>query len=181
MYDHDDPFGNGFACTYYPTSRWPAPVIRQDPIADILFERTGVVNTNGSVAGLLTIGGKSWPTIERGGGYTFVRKGKYNVKMDIKNTGRKIQCLRFNHDGIRTHLVHDALNDKHTNLSGCIGPGLVETDTGISDSIKAMSEIWNALGGFAQGTIKTIYVENNVTGDETGEAWMKRRKAAGKW
>ena len=85
-------------------------------MADINFKRTGSVNDNGSVPGTLTIGEKSWPTIERGGGHTFVRAGEYNLKMDTKNTGRKVKCLRFDHDGIRTHLIHDALNDSHTNL-----------------------------------------------------------------
>ena len=48
-------------------------------MADIIFRRTGTVNPNGSVPGTLTIGDKTWPTIERGGGYTFVRQGTYKL------------------------------------------------------------------------------------------------------
>ena len=151
---------------------------------DIVFKRTGTINANGSVPGELTIGDKTWPTIERGVEYTFVRAGEYTLKMDIKNTGRKIQCLRFDHDGIRTHLIHDALNDKHTELEGCIAPGLRATESGIEGSDKAMKEVFVALKGFTQNATRTIKVENNIPGkweNETGEAWMRRRKAAGKW
>ena len=147
-------------------------------MADINFKRTGSVNDNGSVPGTLTIGEKSWPTIERGVKHTFVRAGEYNLKMDIKHTGRKVQCLRFNHDGIRTHLIHDALFDSHTNLEGCIAPGKTSDANGIHSSADAMREVFLALGGFVQDAIKTIQVENNITGDETGKAWIERRKAA---
>ncbi|WP_046869497.1 DUF5675 family protein [Microvirga massiliensis] len=150
-------------------------------MVDIVFKRTGTVNANGSVPGELTIGTKVWPTIERGGGYTFVRMGEYTLKMDMKATGRKVQCLRFDHAGIRTHLIHDALNDSHTNLEGCIAPGLSSDADGIKQSAEAMKEVWLALGGFTQGTNKTIRVENNITGDETAEAWIRRRQAAGKY
>lgn len=150
-------------------------------MADIGFKRTGAVNGNGSIPGELTIGAKSWPTIERGASYTFVRQGEYTVKMDVKATGRKVNCLRFDHDGIRTHLIHDAQNDNHANLEGCIAPGLTSDTNGIKDSAKAMLEVFDALGGFVLGTKKTINIENNITGDETGEDWMKRRKDAGKY
>jgi len=150
-------------------------------MSDITFKRTGTINENGSVAGELTIGEKTWPTIERGSKYTFVRKGDYTLKMDIKNTGRKVECLRFNHDGIKTHLIHDALNDRHTNLQGCIAPGLTSNEKGIVDSAKAMKEVLAALGGFTEGKTKTISVINNITGDETGEAWIRRRLAEKKY
>jgi hypothetical protein len=150
-------------------------------MADITFKRTGPENSKGGVPGELTIGSKTWPTIERGGGYTFVRKGEYTLKMDIKATGRKVQCLRFDHDGIRTHLIHDALNDNHANLAGCIAPGQSKNDNCIKGSAEAMKEVLIALGGSVQGTAKTILVENNITGDETGEQWMRRRQAAKKY
>jgi hypothetical protein len=150
-------------------------------MVEIVFRRRSAVNANGSVPGTLTIGAKSWPTIERGGPYTFVRKGEYTVKMDIKNTGRRIRCLRFDHDGIRTHLIHDSLNDNHRNLLGCISPGKTASNTGVTDSEEAMREVFQALGGFEQSLTKTITVENNIRGDETGEAWMRRRREAGKY
>jgi hypothetical protein len=148
-------------------------------MADITFRRTGTVNTNGSIPGTLTIGAKSWPTIERGGGHTFVRKGTYTLLMCKKTRGRKVECLCFSDSlAIQTHLIHDALNDDHNELEGCIAPGLTATDTGITDSKKAMLEVFDALGGYKEWRKKTIIVENNITGDETREQWIRRREAA---
>ena len=149
-------------------------------MADITFKRTGA-EKNGGVPGELTIGSKTWPTIERGGGYTLVRKGEYTLKMDMKATGRSVKCLRFDHDGIRTHLIHDALSDNHMNLAGCIAPGQSTDGDGIIGSAEAMKEVFLALGGFVQVKNKSISVENNITGSETGLQWMRRRKAAGKY
>ena len=149
-------------------------------MADITFKRTGP-EKNGGVPGELTIGSKTWPTLERGGGYTFVRKGEYTLKMDMKATGRSVKCLRFDHDGIRTHLIHDALNDNHMTLAGCIAPGQSADDDGINGSAEAMKEVFLTLGGFVQDKNKSISVENNITGSETGLQWMQRRKAAGKY
>lgn len=149
-------------------------------MSDIVFKRTGTYQ-GGAPAGELKIGDKSWPTIERGGGYTWVRAGTYTLEMDIKRTGRKVQCLRFDHDGIRTHLIHDALGDSHYNLQGCIAPGRTKTEDGIQDSAEAMKEVFLALGGFTQDALKTITVENNIAGDETGEQWMRRRQSEGKY
>ena len=150
-------------------------------MVDIIFKRTGPENTRGGVPGELTIGKNVWPTIERGGGYTFARKGEYTLKMDMKATGRRVKCLRFDHDGIRTHLIHDALNDNHMNLAGCIAPGQKATEEGIEGSEKAMAEVFLSLGGFVQGATKTIMIENNISGNETGEQWKRRRKAEGKY
>ena len=150
-------------------------------MADITFKRTGDATKEGPILGELTIGAKTWPTVERGSAYTFVRKGEYQLVMDVKNTGRKVKCLRFDHDGIRTHLIHDALNDRHTNLSGCIAPGLKDGAKGYKDSAKAMLEVWAALGGYKKGVTKTIKIENNIMGDETAEQWIRRRKTDGKY
>lgn len=149
-------------------------------MAHIILKRTGA-NANGSVAGQLNIGIRTWPTIERGGGYTFVRMGEYTLKMDVKATGRRVNCLRFDHEGIRTHLIHEALFDSHSTLEGCIAPGTSRDEQGIKNSTQAMREIFAALGGFVVGTTKTIKVENNVMGSETAGAWMQRRKAARKY
>ncbi len=149
-------------------------------MADITFKRTGSVNKNGGVPGLLTIGSTSWPTIERGVAYTFVRKGEYTLEMDVKHTGRAVNCLRFNHDGIRTHLIHDALGDDHHALSGCIAPGQSASDKGIAGSAEAMKEVFLALGGYKKGSTMTILVENNIVGDENSDQWMRRRVSEGK-
>lgn len=159
---------------------------------DITFKRTSVPDANDQpVFGQLTIGDKTWPTVERGRNYTFVRKGTYKLYMTTKSSGRAVKCMAFmdpqlRKDGagksvsraISTHLIHDALNDKHTTLSGCIAPGLSADANGIKDSEKAMKEVFLALGGWTDGTWKTIEVENNIHGEETGEQWIQRRLAA---
>jgi hypothetical protein len=146
-------------------------------MSDITFRRTGTVNKNGSVPGKLTINGKTWPTVERGGGYTFVRKGSYTLLMCMKTRGRKVQCLCFSDDpSISTHLIHDALNNNHHQLEGCIAPGLNSDENGIKDSAAAMLEVFAALGGYQEWTKKTITVENNIVGEETKEQWIQRRK-----
>lgn len=164
----------------------PAPAVCSfERLHVFTFRRSETTNANGTVPGTLTLGNKSWPTIERGNRYTFVRKGTYRLAVDYKNTDRaggvKVKCLRFNHEGIRTHLVHDALNDNAFTLEGCIAPGMSSTDTGIKDSIKAMNEIWDELGGWEDGKACSIVVENNIVGDETAANWIARRKNAGYW
>ncbi len=148
-------------------------------MADIIFTRTGKTNKNGSIPGKLTIGSETWETIERGKAYTFVRKGEYTLKMTWKTSGRKVKRLMFDHNYIRTHLIHDAKDDKHTTLSGCIAPGKTCDEDGIAESEKAMEEIWVALGGFKEGKTCTIEVQNNIDNEwrnDTKEAWLQRRK-----
>jgi hypothetical protein len=149
-------------------------------MADIVFRRLGTINPNGSIPGELAIGGKSWPTIERGLNYTFVRQGAYTLLMCKKVSGRTVKCLCFFDDpAIQTHLIHDAQDDDHNNLEGCIAPGLAKDANGIKDSAKAMAEVFAALGGFEEWRKKTIEVQNNVHGNENKEAWIARRKRAG--
>jgi hypothetical protein len=148
-------------------------------MADITFRRTGSVNTNGSVPGELRIGSRTWPTIERGVNYTFVRQGSYNLVMCMKMSGRAVQCLCFNDSAaISSHLIHDAQDDDHRNLSGCIAPGLTADDSGIHHSADAMQEVLDALGGFVMWKKVTIDVRNNVAGFETKDQWVARREAA---
>lgn len=146
-------------------------------MADIIFRRTGKTNPNGSVPGVISAGGKSWPTIERGNLFTYVRKGSYTLLMCFKTRGRPVKCLCFSDDAaISTHLIHDALNDSHLHLEGCIAPGVSSNEFGISNSLQAMNELFSALGGFQEWCKKTITVENNIQGEETKEQWIKRRK-----
>lgn len=145
----------------------------------ITFKRTGETNSNGSIPGILSIGPKSWPTIERGNAYTFVRRGEYRLKMTYKTSGRRVKCLMFDHNHIRTHLIHDALNDDHKNLAGCIAPGLTCDQEGIAGSAEAMEEIWTSLGSFREGKTTSIDVENNLNNawrNDTKEAWLQRRR-----
>lgn len=48
-------------------------------MADFPFKRAETLNRNGSVMGELTIGNKTWLTIERGSGFPYVRKGFYKI------------------------------------------------------------------------------------------------------
>jgi hypothetical protein len=147
-------------------------------MADITFRRTGKVNPNGSVPGELTIGEKTWPTIERGQSYTYVRMGEYSLVMCYKLSGRHVRCLCFNDSkAISSHLIHDALNDDHRQLEGCIAPGLTADENGIKSSADAMDEVFLALGGFKEWSTKTIDVQNNIIGSETKAQWIKRREA----
>lgn len=148
-------------------------------MADIVFRRLGTANSNGSVPGELRIGSRTWPTIERGANYTFVRQGTYNLVMCVKLSGRAVNCLCFNDSpAIATHLIHDAYNDNHNSLAGCIAPGLTADSNGIHDSAKAMEEVFAALGGFIMWRTVTIEVQNNITTGETKEEWIARREAA---
>ncbi len=149
------------------------------PISDILFWRLGTVNANGSIPGMLKIGEKSWPTIERGHGYSFVRKGFYVMEMCVKTKARAVNCLCFSESpAIWTHLIHDADNDDSKWLDGCIAPGLAATKDGITGSAAAMLEVFAALNGFQMWKKVTIWVSNNISGDETKDEWIKRREAA---
>jgi hypothetical protein len=152
-----------------------------DPAAatcKIQFRRTGVVNAgNGSVMDELRIGVQKWPTMERGGDYTFVRKGVYTLLMCNKISGRAVNCLCFSDSpAISAHLIHDALNDDSTEITGCIAPGRGTDRYGVHDSADAMIDVFAALGGFFMWKKVTIFVENNIKGDETKEEWIKRRE-----
>lgn len=146
----------------------------------IHFQRTGEENENGSIPGEMTIGNKTWPTMERGRNYTFARKGDYVLTMEMKVKNPR-PAMRFSHEGVRLLMIHDANEDRHTALDGCIAPGLEATATGVTGSAKAMSEVFDALGGFNPGTEVTLHVENNIWGDETAREFVERRKKAGKW
>lgn len=147
-------------------------------MADMTFKRTGVLNKNGSVMGELKIGNKTWPTMERGTGFTYVRKGVYKVSMTVKTKGREVKCLCFDDSkAIWTHLIHDAQDDNHINLEGCIAPGLTKDEEGVNDSADAMAEVLAALGGYKQWKRCTIDVQNNMNGSqETKEEWIERRR-----
>ena len=94
-----------------------------------------------------------------------------------KIRGRKVQCFCFSDDPtISSHLIHDALNDSHQHLEGCIAPGLTSDEKEIKSSAEAMRQVFVELGGIQEWGKKTITVENNIVGEETKEQWIKRRK-----
>jgi hypothetical protein len=51
------------------------------------FERLGYNNADGSIPGEFLVRGTAFPTIERGGGFTTVRRGLYTVEMSWKRHG----------------------------------------------------------------------------------------------
>jgi hypothetical protein len=148
-------------------------------MADIVFRRTGIVTRGGAVMGELTIGTKTWPTVEKSG-CPWVRKGTYTLMRCTKVSGRAVPCLSF-HDSkaINRILIHDANEDNHNDLAGCIAPGLTAHEKGIQGSDKAMEQILAELKVEMWGKV-TIEVENNLWGTETKEAWIKSREAAHK-
>jgi hypothetical protein len=152
----------------------------------LVLRRAETANEN-YVLGTLTYGDQKWFTIEnrtikKPGDCVSVREGTYTLKMDHKNQGEPIECLRFYHPGMRTLLIHRAKDNNYHHLSGCIAPGMSVNAKGIQDSEKAMAELLKALGEFHQGRHFQIVVENNapgVQGDK--DEWLKGRVAKGYW
>ncbi len=146
----------------------------------LTLRRTGEIGkTTGMIFGELTIGEKSWVTMERGHGYTYARKGGYNLEMVMKiETPRP--AIRFVDKGVQALMIHDAaaVND----IKGCIAPGLGQKDGLVTDSVKAMGEIFDTLGGWAPGKKLFLTIENNaLEGDrECSRDFIKRRVAEGK-
>lgn len=144
------------------------------PVTNIYMYREAQANADGSVLGKMRVGLHVFPTIERGNGYVSLKKGIYTMKHSIKNTGRKVKCLRPTNDKISTILVHDAQNDNSNNLSGCIAPGMEKkaNGLGIRRSAEAMDLLWFLLGGWQQDKLVSFHVESNVPGDDrTKENW----------
>lgn len=144
----------------------------------LTLRRTGVVNANKTVMGELTIGDKTWPTMEKGKTYTHPRKGDYNIEMCMKIENPR-KAIRFSDPGVRALMIHDYRGD----VAGCVAPGLEATSEGVSGSWDAMLEIFDKLGGWVDGGELTLRVENNMSdGDqEVARDFIARRKKAGKW
>ncbi len=137
-------------------------------------------NADGSVSGCLVVyrsviaaGSLTLPTIERGNGYVSLKMGMYIMKHDKKNTGRTVKCLRPTEGAIKTILIHDAYQDKASQLAGCVAPGLQTDPSGaISGSAEAMQRIWEYIGGWSDGALVKLDVLSNVPGDSrTRETW----------
>lgn len=117
--------------------------------------------------GKIVIGGREWPTVERRGGYVFVPPGNHQARMDIrlKDDGtlhknwRVIRILyTYSTSSVPRILIHVAYHPWE--LAGCIAPGMSATPLGVSESSKALDEIFDALGGWSLGRRVLIHVKN---------------------
>ncbi len=150
------------------------------PLLMIFHRRTGEISkATGAIFGELSIGGKSWPTMERGQPYVHARKGLYNLEMVTKIDNPR-PAIRFADKGVRSLMIHDAVAVAH--IEGCIAPGTGKDTSVVTGSATAMTEIFDALGGWKEGMTLYLSVANNVyPGDqETAPAFIKRRLDAGK-
>jgi len=90
-------------------------------------------------------------------------------------------------------LINRAYHGDWTTLRGCISPAnqyvydFSRIDKkGVTfdeaDSISAMEEIFSLLGGYKEGKVISLLVENNVPGINSGplnkNAWLRSRKHA---
>lgn len=127
------------------------------------------------VRGLLVIGPRCWPTIERGGGYVHLLPRRYVVEMArMRGSGRR--ALRVLAVGIeeasyplkgtlrslrRGRIYVHGLEDGDRvpppivtaahHLEGCVGPGVQRAERGVLDGAAAMRQIFDALGGWVEG------------------------------
>ncbi len=146
---------------------------------DLYLYRTGK-DINGYEQGYLMIPnlGKMFSTRERGGEYVSLRIGTYKMKHSIKNTKRKIKCLRPVEGSITTILIHDAYKDNPATLEGCIAPGTMTGAAHWADSEIAMEELWQILGGWEEGKEITLNVMTNVSylpTDQTRDQWDRTK------
>ena len=155
----------------------------------IILEREPKAHADGSVPGILHVGDRAFPTIERGGTYVSLKTGDYRMEHSWKQSGRRVKCLRpiepnkaflrKKEKSVESILIHDAFKDNSTELEGCISPGMRKKPgrgMGILDAAEAMEEIWELLGGFREGTEITLHVLNNVPDDsQTKETWDRVR------
>jgi hypothetical protein len=133
---------------------------------------TMVVKSNGTEIGKFT-------TLERGVRFTNLKIGTYEMHHSEKRKGRKVPCLRPTNLYISSVLIHDALRDDANELEGCIAPFM---DTNYKQSAKAMTELFNLLGGYDKSHKKkvTLKILSNVPGElRTAEQWIAQRKK--KW
>lgn len=135
-----------------------------DVAGDLMLYRTGP-DKDGYEMGYLMFPkiGKMLTTRERGHGYVSLRIGKYRMKHSIKNTNRKVQCLRPVESSITTILIHDAYKDRPETLEGCIAPGKMGGGANWHDSAQAMEELWRLLGGWESEKEITLQVMTNVS------------------
>lgn len=98
--------------------------------------------------GKLTVGGKTFDTIERADGYVSLPAGTYTCKTGRRGSNNK-PCIQIWHN-VKTKsgstagiVVHAANWPQH--LQGCIAPGK-KTSGGVSSSEKTLKEIFELIG-----------------------------------
>lgn len=130
----------------------------------MLIKRTGEVfrDTEGVEGRRLkiTIGDKSWPAIERGGRYKWLRPGLYDVEFGYwtSSSGRRYKAIRVLGAYSQGRIyIHPANWPRQ--LTGCIAPGLEASAHGVHKSRPAIVEIFEALGGFREGFQFQLRVE----------------------
>ncbi|MEZ5427069.1 MAG: hypothetical protein R2747_12440 [Pyrinomonadaceae bacterium] len=118
----------------------------------------------------------SFLTMERGVRYVNLKIGTYEMKHSIKNTHRRVKCLRPTDRRLSTILIHDALNDDPRNITGCIAPFPFGGESCGQSSAEAMELLWTMLGGWHEGKKVTLKVLTNVPGEtRTKETWGRLR------
>lgn len=116
--------------------------------------------------------------------YSSLRVGIYEMEHSMKthnmdgtlSTNPK-RCLRPTDSRIRSILIHAAANDNPDTLQGCIAPGTFGQLYSFSDSEKSMEELFQALGGYQEGSKVTLKVLSNATGVglDTKETWKRTK------
>jgi hypothetical protein len=118
--------------------------------------------------GYIVIGEVAYFSLERGGGFVKLPNGKFECVMENHTSKGKI--FRVTATGEHGHnvprqaggyagiLIHSANRPKQ--LLGCVAPGRIKEVFGVSESKKAMEDIFNYCGGFGVGKRAWIVVDN---------------------
>ncbi len=136
---------------------------------------TEIVSETGSnaiaVRGTLELRGYTFDTIERAGGYVYLRESPtpYLCRMEESTKHNKRHQLRPVHTihntagRVANILIHPG--NKPSHFVGCIGVG-VKSNGGLSDSLTSMAKVFELLGGFQVGA--TVWLQ--VSGEMPEEA-----------
>jgi Family of unknown function (DUF5675) len=124
-------------------------------------------NAEGS-RGYIVIGEIAYFSLERSGGYVTLPKGKFECVMEQhKSKGRVFRVTATGEHGHNVPrqaggyagiLIHSA--NKPSHLLGCVAPGRKKETFGVSESKKAMEDIFTYCGGFGAGKKAWLEVDN---------------------
>lgn len=137
------------------------------------IEYTRADKTIRGARGLLVIGAKTWPTIERLGVVHLV-PGEYECEFAYwtDRNGRRWKAIRVllaeeqfmrnygrrsTNDRERGRIYIHAANWPHQ-LEGCIAPGVDEIENGVGQSRAALWQVFEALGGWKESERVTLEV-----------------------
>ena len=110
-----------------------------------------------AVRGTLEVRGRTFDTIERAGGYVYLRASTipYLCHMEESVTHNKRHQIRVVHaiQNSRHHLANILIHagNKPSHFVGCIGVGK-RSGQGIAHSHECMAQLFELLGGFKTGT-----------------------------